>query len=221
MTARDNREQIPDPRRLVALLADPARLRVFAALVLAANRGASPRELARASGVPVRDVVKALIRLDEARLAARLTPQRSSGGEPGGVAEPARGEDEAEAEAADRWRAVPETMRAATDANVRKADTALPAQPVVQDPGTASLLRGFFAQGRLTHVPAAHGKRMVVLDYLAQCFEPGVRYEEAKVNRILGDFHDDYAALRRYLVDAGFLSRSENMYWRSGGSVGL
>lgn len=231
MTARDNREQIPDPRRLVALLADPARLRVFAALVLAAKRGASPRELAQASGVPVREVVKTLIRLDEARLAVRLTPQRLGGGEPDGFAASARSEDDAEVEAdadaeadaevADRWRAVPETMRAATDANVRKADTALPAEPVVQDPGTASLLRGFFARGRLTHVPAAHAKRMVVLDYLAQCFEPGVRYEEAKVNRILGDFHDDYAALRRYLVDAGFLSRSENMYWRSGGSVGL
>lgn len=206
MTARGNDEQNPDPRRLVALLADPGRLRVFAALVLAPKQGARPQELASSSNVPVRDVLKTLIRLDEARLAVRVTDQAE-----------AEGADPAD----DRWRALPETLRAATGANSQHADNALPPEPVVQDANTASLLRSFFARGRLTHVPAAHAKRMVVLDYLAQSFEPGVRYEETKVNRILGSFHDDYAALRRYLVDAGFLSRSENVYWRSGGSVGL
>ena len=203
MTARGKDEQIPDPRRLIALLADPGRLRVFAALVLAPKQGARARDLAKSANVPVRDVIKTLIRLDEAGLAVRL-PAPPDG-------------DPSE----DHWRAVPEALRSATEANSRQADTALPPEPVVQDPGTVSVLRGFFARGRLTHVPAAHAKRMVVLDYLAQSFEPGVQYEEAKVNRILGKFHDDYAALRRYLVDAGYLSRSENIYWRTGGSVGL
>jgi hypothetical protein len=91
----------------------------------------------------------------------------------------------------------------------------------VVNPQTAATLRGFFSRGRLTHVPLAHAKRMVVLDYLAQSFEPGVRYPESEVNEILSKFHDDYAALRRYLVDADFLGRSENFYWRTGGSIGL
>jgi hypothetical protein len=213
MTARGKDEQIPDPRRLIALLADPGRLRVFAALVLAPKQGARPQDLAKSANVPVRDVIKTLIRLDEAGLAVRLTEG------PDGLGAPGAAEDGDPSD--DRWRATAETLRLATEANTRQADTALPPEPVVRDPGTVSLLRGFFASGRLTHVPSAHAKRMVVLDYLAQSFEPGVRYEETKVNRILGKFHDDYAALRRYLVDAGFLSRSENMYWRSGGSVGL
>lgn len=226
MTARGKEEQTPDPRRLIALLADPGRLRVFAALVLASKQGARPQDLAKSANVPVRDVIKTLIRLDEAGLAVRLTQQpgglgaSEAGAADGAGAEAAAGLDDGDP-SDDRWRAVPETLRTATEANTRQADNALPPEPVVRDPGTASLLRGFFARGRLTHVPAAHAKRMVVLDYLAQSFEPGVRYEETKVNRILGKFHDDYAALRRYLVDAGFLSRSENMYWRSGGSVGL
>lgn len=246
MTARGKEEQTPDPRRLIALLADPGRLRVFAALVLAPKQGARPQDLAKSANVPVRDVIKTLIRLDEAGLAVRLTEQpdgsgasraasqsqsqsgsgtgsgtKSGSGSGGGAdTELSIGLDDGDP-SDDRWRAVPETLRSATEANARQADNALPPEPVVRDPGTASLLRGFFARGRLTHVPAAHAKRMVVLDYLAQSFEPGVRYEETKVNRILGKFHDDYAALRRYLVDAGFLSRSENMYWRSGGSVGL
>lgn len=240
MTARGKEEQTPDPRRLIALLADPGRLRVFAALVLAPKQGARPQDLAKSANVPVRDVIKTLIRLDEAGLAVRLTEQpdgsgasraasqsqsgsgtKSGSGSGGGAdTELSIGLDDGDP-SDDRWRAVPETLRSATEGNTRQADTALPPEPVVRDPGTLSLLRGFFARGRLTHVPAAHAKRMVVLDYLAQSFEPGVHYEETKVNRILGNFHDDYAALRRYLVDAGFLSRSENMYWRSGGSVGL
>jgi hypothetical protein len=31
--------------------------------------------------------------------------------------------------------------------------------------------------------------------------------------------HPDYAALRRYLVDAGFLDRAGGEYWRSGGTI--
>ena len=196
-TARGSEEQIPDPRRLTALLADPVRLRVYAALVLSpAQGGAQPPELAEASGVPARDVVKALARFEEVRLAARLTPEQGGG-----------------------WRATPETLRAAAEASARQREE-LPG-PGVDDPQTATTLRGFFSRGRLTHVPLAHVKRMVVLDYLAQSFEPGVRYPEAEVNEILSKFHDDYAALRRYLVDADFLGRSENFYWRTGGSVGL
>jgi hypothetical protein len=36
---------------------------------------------------------------------------------------------------------------------------------------------------------------------------------------LLRSFHDDVAALRRYLVDSGFLSREDGVYWRSGGTV--
>lgn len=87
------------------------------------------------------------------------------------------------------------------------------------DPARTKILTAFFADGRLTGVPAKLSKRLVVLDELAQSFEPGVRYPEREVNEILRRFHDDYAALRRYLIDASFLSRSEGLYWRSGGSV--
>ena len=53
----------------------------------------------------------------------------------------------------------------------------------------------------------------VVLDHVARVFEPGVRYPERDVNAMLGAFFDDYAALRRYLVDEGFLARDAGTYW--------
>ena len=77
----------------------------------------------------------------------------------------------------------------------------------------------FVRDGRLVSIPAAHGKRLIVLSLLAQEFEPGRRYSEPKVNLILGRGHPDTAALRRYLVDEGFLDRSGGEYWRSGGPV--
>ncbi|HEX4903866.1 MAG TPA: DUF2087 domain-containing protein [Acidimicrobiales bacterium] len=85
---------------------------------------------------------------------------------------------------------------------------------------TNAVLRAFFKDGRLQSIPAAHGKRQVVLDVLAQDFEPGKRYTEKQVNLLLGKRFADTAALRRYLVDEGFLDREggAGRYWRAGGT---
>jgi hypothetical protein len=81
------------------------------------------------------------------------------------------------------------------------------------------LLGRYFVGSRLTEVPAQSQRRRVVLERLAHEFEPGVRYDEKEVNMILLTFHPDYAALRRYLIDEGFLTRADGSYWRSGGRV--
>jgi hypothetical protein len=72
--------------------------------------------------------------------------------------------------------------------------------------------------GRLRTIPSKQSKLLVVLDHLSQAFEPGRTYPELEVNDILSGFHPDYAALRRYLVDNGFMTREDNVYWRSGGT---
>ena len=81
------------------------------------------------------------------------------------------------------------------------------------------VLRAFVVDGRLQSIPVAPAKRMVVLDWLAQAFEPGRRYSETMVNLILGQRYADTAILRRSLVDAGFLDRADGQYWRAGGTV--
>jgi len=81
------------------------------------------------------------------------------------------------------------------------------------------VLRNFLTpDGRLHTIPTRHAKLLVVLDHLAQQFEPGRTYDEREVNEILTRFHPDVAALRRYLVDDQFLTREDSVYWRSGGS---
>ena len=77
----------------------------------------------------------------------------------------------------------------------------------------------FIKGHRLALMPTKRSKLRVVLDHIAQSFELGITYSETEVNTILRGFHDDVAALRRYLVDEEFLSRENNVYWRTGGSV--
>jgi hypothetical protein len=83
----------------------------------------------------------------------------------------------------------------------------------------ARVLATFVKDGRIVTMPAKRAKRLVVLDHVSQAFEPGRTYPEAEVNERLRAFHDDVAALRRYLVDEGFLSREAGTYWRTGGTV--
>jgi hypothetical protein len=81
------------------------------------------------------------------------------------------------------------------------------------------VLRAFVRDDRLVAIPSKHSKRLLLLDWLAQDFEPGRHYSEQMVNLILGRRHADTAALRRYLVDDGFLDRESGVYWRSGGTI--
>lgn len=98
------------------------------------------------------------------------------------------------------------------------ADAALLTGPWTEE--EARMLGQSFSGSRLVEIPANHTKRRLVLERLAQEFEPGVRYDERTVNSMLQVFHADHTTLRRYLVDAGFLTRAEGVYWRTGGRVG-
>lgn len=69
---------------------------------------------------------------------------------------------------------------------------------------------------RLVSIPAQHKKRLVILRWLAEDFQPGRRYAEADINRIISRHHPDFATLRRYLVDEELMQRSRGIYWRTG-----
>ena len=99
------------------------------------------------------------------------------------------------------------------------AEQAPPPEPLSADPAQDAVLQAFLRDGRLVSVPTQLSKRRVVLEHLVHVFEPGVHYPEREVNALLGAWHPDVAALRRYLVDEGLLSRAGGEYWRSGGYV--
>jgi len=83
---------------------------------------------------------------------------------------------------------------------------------IEQDAYRFKVLKTFFRHGRLVQFPAQLKKRLVVLDKIAESFEPGREYTEREVNHILLDFNDDVASLRRGLIEHKIMSRSKGIY---------
>jgi len=76
------------------------------------------------------------------------------------------------------------------------------------------VLRDYLEGDRLKTIPRQWKKRAVILRYLLEQFEPERRYTEREVNEIISRTHDDYATLRRELVDSKLLARERESYWR-------
>ncbi|CAN5127541.1 hypothetical protein BH24CHL7_BH24CHL7_02840 [soil metagenome] len=80
-------------------------------------------------------------------------------------------------------------------------------------PAAARVLGNFFEGDQLLRIPAQHGKRLIVLRFLAEnVFETGREYPEKELNQLLALRHPDVASLRRYLVDEGFMTRAASVY---------
>jgi len=176
------------PEALVGLLAEESRLKVVSAVVLGAT---SDQQIVDATGLDPKTVRKALDRLIRGGLVDAGLDRRLR------VATQTF-KDAAQRAAATRPRPRPEELGATAD--------------------QANVLRNYLVDGKLSQIPAARTKRLVVLDFLAGQFEPGRIYPEEQANYLLGRFHPDYAALRRYLVEEELLERKDGFYWRTGGT---
>jgi hypothetical protein len=78
------------------------------------------------------------------------------------------------------------------------------------------VIRAFVKDGRLVSIPAKPRKRELLLPYLLDVAFPDDRdYEEREVNQRLALLHRDVAALRRYLVDGGLMTRDAGIYRRA------
>ncbi len=186
------------PSGMLRLLLDLDRLAVAGAL---AARPLTTDELIVASGRRRREVLMAVADLRAAGLVVA--------------------EDE-------RYRVDTEALRAAAQA---AADVEVPMDPIVgfgMTDDERDVLARMFSGRTLNEIPSNRAKRQILLQRLALEFQVGRHYTEREVNDLLFVFHPDWSALRRYLVDEGFLDRSSgtdpegrstNLYWRSGGRV--
>lgn len=67
----------------------------------------------------------------------------------------------------------------------------------------------FFKDGRLQTMPKKQEPRQQILNYISSQLEAG-EYSEKEINQWLDNFHKDYAMLRRFLVDYGYLTRTKD-----------
>jgi ArsR family transcriptional regulator len=79
----------------------------------------------------------------------------------------------------------------------------------------ANVIDTFFEHGRLKQIPAQLKKQQIVLEVIVREFEPHRDYSEHEVNQILLEFHEDVAALRRYLISEGLMIREKGAYRRA------
>jgi hypothetical protein len=177
------------PDDILRALADPERLAIAGTL---ARSDEGPSGLAEVLDLPITRVRKHLNRL-AATGVIRLNDDRAT------------------------YRLDAETLRWAAEQVGPPRDVGMALAAANED--EEIVLRTFFRNGRLIEVPSKESKRRIVLERIAIEFEAGTRYDEKEVNVIVGRFHNDYASLRRYLVDEGFLAREHGVYWRTGGRV--
>lgn len=174
---------------LVGLLAEPERLRVFAALVLGAATAEQLREL---TGLDQRAVATALRKLEAGGLVSH--------------------------DARQGYRPLAEVFKESARAAAPPAE-----QHGYADERVEAVLRAFIRDGHLVGMPAQASRRRLLLEHVAQSFEPGRDYPEREVNAVLRAWTAgggiDHVSLRRHLVDEELLARAGSTYRRSGGWV--
>ncbi|MFD0050564.1 DUF2087 domain-containing protein [Actinomycetes bacterium NPDC127524] len=82
----------------------------------------------------------------------------------------------------------------------------------------ADIIRKFFpdgTDGRLKRFPPKEKQRLAVLREIANRLETEKVYDERNLNQILKEMFDDYATIRRYLIEYGFIDRNPDgsKYW--------
>lgn len=75
-------------------------------------------------------------------------------------------------------------------------------------PVTRHGIERFVADGRIESFPSRPADRLEVLEWAARQVPDGASLTERELTELLGTLADDAVTLRRYLVDAGLLSRT-------------
>jgi hypothetical protein len=77
------------------------------------------------------------------------------------------------------------------------------------------ILRVWVKDGRIVDIPAQEKKIQILLRWLARQIDPERRWTEREFSEWLSQFNEDYAFLRRYLVEGGYMARENGIYWRT------
>ena len=80
--------------------------------------------------------------------------------------------------------------------------------------GDEAILARFVRDGRLVKFPTKESHRLLMLNWVLTRIDPEKIYSEGEISDLLAEINEDYASLRRYLVDYGLMMREGGRYWR-------
>jgi len=86
-----------------------------------------------------------------------------------------------------------------------------------ESPNVRKILKSYLnSDGTIRQIPSQANKLMIILNFIVDAIPFDSVFAETEVNTILRRFHVDTAALRRYLVDYGYMARESDgsAYWR-------
>jgi hypothetical protein len=83
------------------------------------------------------------------------------------------------------------------------------------DADQRKVLRDYTHNGRLKQLPRKMTKLITIMDWLSTHFVADRKYTEREVNEVISRFHEDFATIRRELVEMGYLRRERGggSYW--------
>ncbi|MGB3304967.1 MAG: metalloregulator ArsR/SmtB family transcription factor [Thermomicrobiales bacterium] len=176
--------------RLLKVIADETRLRI---LVVLAEEAATGKDLAERLALTAPTISHHMRKLTDARIVV------------------------AESDGQRQWYRLNGDLLLASKRvplNDAAADTTLPTAVNVdaEEAFRAKVIRDFFVGDRLKGIPAQRKRRVIVLQHIMTRFDPDRTMKEAEVNATLRTVHDDFATLRRELVDYGYLQRDRGIY---------
>lgn len=87
-------------------------------------------------------------------------------------------------------------------------------EPESEDEFAKKVFKSFFKGEQLIQLPVNELKLIVILDWFAAKFEMGVEYPEKQVNEIIVKHHEDYATIRRELINRRYMERKNSIYWK-------
>lgn len=77
------------------------------------------------------------------------------------------------------------------------------------------ILKNYIVNDKIINIPRSEKKKIVILQWIVRKFQRNNRYTEKEVNDIIKSMHEDFASLRRYLIQYGFMNRDDDgsSYW--------
>jgi hypothetical protein len=80
-----------------------------------------------------------------------------------------------------------------------------------------TVLKNYFDSSllKLKVIPPKEKKKIIILQHIVGMFDKTKKYTEKELNVVLKSINEDYATLRRYLIEYGFMDRTPNCseYW--------
>lgn len=99
--------------------------------------------------------------------------------------------------------------------SIHKGATMVDERYTITEEERDKALKNYFKEEKLKNLPAAEKKKIIILQHIMKSFQVKIKYTEKQVNEILKGIFDDYATIRRYLIEYGFMERTKDCseYW--------